>query len=338
MQRTGKILRRSVHIFLQDYHHFTSTCALLVLPFAVSVLLSQSFIFSSPPSLLPTIYYRLRTLFDAAGFPASSEFFNILNLKISQTISSSFIALPFSLTFLLFGKSCVVASVNHDSAKPVLPVSFSSFIVTYKSILATYICNSLIILSANATALSLLFVAFNCLEAVYASNNNAPHDFTMLLSAVLYSIILAHALVVCNLALVLSGSEKIGGSVAILKACVMISGSTSTALSLAVPVNLALAATEALFHFRVVRYHQMRSLQRFPVAMESLLIAFLYSMLIVLDTIAGCIFYRSCKEMNPPTIDCNEDGHHCQIEIGNDRKCSRHHKTEIPKKLQLECR
>ncbi|KAA3475786.1 transmembrane protein [Gossypium australe] len=50
--------------------------------------------------------------------------------------------------------------------------------------------------------------------------------------------------------------EEHSGFLAILKACVLLRGRTLTGLTLAVVVNLALAAIEALFHYRVVRaYH-----------------------------------------------------------------------------------
>jgi hypothetical protein len=47
--------------------------------------------------------------------------------------------------------------------------------------------------------------------------------------------------------------ERFGGYLAILKACVMIRGRASTALSLTLAVNIALAGVEALFQYRIVR-------------------------------------------------------------------------------------
>lgn len=82
---------------------------------------------------------------------------------------------------------------------------------------------------------------------------------------------------------------------AILKACVLIRGRTSTALTLAVPVNLVLAAIEALFHYRVVRAFHTGDVTSFPMASEGILIAFLYSTFVVLDTVVSCMFFKSCK-------------------------------------------
>ncbi|PKI77968.1 hypothetical protein CRG98_001588 [Punica granatum] len=198
MERSSKIFRRSIHTFLNNYHFFTSTAALLALPFSVSFLLSQSFV------------------------PLGGPWF-------------------------------------------------------------------------DSPSLQLFFPAFG---------------------PILYSIILAHALIVCNFALVLSGTEKFGGFEAILKACVLIRDSIPVALSLAIPMNLGWAAVEALFQYRVVRAYRVTKAPSFAVALEGLFIAYLYSILIVLDTIVSCIFFKSCKRMND--LLCHEDRYSCRIEFAED--------------------
>lgn len=113
----------------------------------------------------------------------------------------------------------------------------------------------------------------------------------------MYSIIVANALIICNLALILSGMELSGGFISILKACVMIRGRTSIALSLALPVNMALAGIEALFQFRVVKAYSDSGMNKptSSMVLEGLFIAYLYSILIIIDAISGCVFFRSCK-------------------------------------------
>ena len=132
MEVSCKILRRSIHSFLQNYHYFTSTAAFLALPFSASILLSEAFVPASS-SLLPQIHSHLRTLFDAACFPSTSQLFTILNLKVSQTITSSIFTLPFTLTFLLIAKASIIQALNHH--KPTLPTSFTSMVFHYKPLL-----------------------------------------------------------------------------------------------------------------------------------------------------------------------------------------------------------
>lgn len=287
MQKTTKIIRKSIFIFLQNYQFFTTTTSFFAFPFAASVLLLQSFIYSS--SFYSLIYERLHLLFDAAGFPSSSEFFTLLNSKISQTIVISFLAFPFTISFFLFSKSLVIESLNYS--KPSEKTTFPS----YFHLLLTQLCNSLLIISANATCFVLLFFGFNLYDYVFGLSN--PRSILLLSAtgAVLCSIILANTLIICNLALVTSGNEKISGYMAILRSCVLIRGRTATALSLAVPANLALAAVEALFQYRIVKAYFEQKTEFFPLALEAIFIAYIYSVLLVLDTIASCVFYKSCK-------------------------------------------
>lgn len=291
MEETGsKILRKSIFTFLQNYQYFTCTAALLAFPFSASILLAHLLLDSSS-SLLPVIYHRLSSLFQAAGLPPSSELLNLVNLKLSQTISLSILTLPFALTFLLIMKASVIQALNNNHKRP---PSFYCVFSIFNPLLLTYICNSLLILSVNATAFSLLFFTSNLFL------ENIGFGFRLFLSAagaVVYSIILSHTIIICNLALVLSGVERIGGYLAILKACVMIRGRASTALSLALAVNIALAGVEALFRYRIVRaYRHIREApSTLSIISEGTLIIYLYSILVVLETIVSCIFFKSCK-------------------------------------------
>ncbi|XP_024971258.1 uncharacterized protein LOC112510170 [Cynara cardunculus var. scolymus] len=281
MGTTVQIIRTSIHTFLHHYNFF-SAAAILALPFSASLLLSSS-------SLLPdslSVHSRLRLLFDAAGFPPQSEFFSILNLKLSQTITSSILVLPFTLSFLLIAKASVIQSLNIRRKPP------PSLVRIFISIFETQIWNTLVIISANATCFWVLFIAFNCLE-----NLHIPSLFFTVVGGITYSIIIANALIMCNLALILSGMELNGGFISILKACVMIRGRTSIALSLALPINMALAGIEALFQFRVVKAYSDSGMNKptSPMVLEGLFIAYLYSILIIIDAITGCVFFKSCK-------------------------------------------
>lgn len=287
MGKTMKIMRRSIFVFLQNYQTFTTFAAFLAFPFAALVLLSESLVPSS--SLLRVIHSRIQTLFDAAGFPRSSEFFIILNLKLSQTISTSFLVLPFALSFHLLAKAFVIQVLCSQKK------SGFSFISLYNPIFHTQMCNTLLIISANSTCFSILFFIFNFMESLGLSGSKWI-IFCSATGALFYSIVLANALIICSLALILSGMEKRGGYMAIIKASMVIKGRRATALSLALPMNLGLAAVEALFEYRIMRayYYQGENPNPIPMGLEGLFIAYLYAILLVLDTVIGCLFYRSC--------------------------------------------
>ncbi|XAR50016.1 hypothetical protein NMG60_11004220 [Bertholletia excelsa] len=292
MERTGKILRRSIHQFLKNYQYFTVASALFALPFSAAILLSQALCPFS--ALLPAIHARLRSLFDAAGFPPSSELFTVLNLKLSQTITSSVLVLPFTLSSLLLAKASILQALGNNPNRRSLQPTLYSIISTYNHILVTQIYNFFLILAANATCFSFLFIVFNCLEGFgYSSRNSVL--FVSASGAVFYSIVLANALIVCNLSLVSAGLDKGGGVNSILKACILLRGRTATALSLALPVNMLLAAIEALFQYRVVRAYSVTKSSNSSLVLEGILIAYLYSIITVIETIVSCVFFKSCK-------------------------------------------
>jgi len=138
------------------------------------------------------------------------------------------------------------------------------------------------------------------------------------MGAVVYSIALANSMVLCTMALACSGVEGRGGFRAIICAYIAIKNKASTALALAIPTNLGLAAMEALFHFRILSLPHLKendsSKQIWLLSLEGVLIAYLYSIILVLDVIMSCFFYQSCKGDSPSQtqeeIEQDEDGYY----------------------------
>ncbi|KAH6807761.1 hypothetical protein C2S51_028869 [Perilla frutescens var. frutescens] len=295
------MMRRSIFTFLQNFHHLSSTPSLLLLPFAVSTLLSPPLTASS--YLFPLVHGRLRSLFLAAGIPPQSELFAVLNLKLSQTILSFIFSLPFTLSFLLLAKAAIIRLLHHHHHHH--DRDLFSWIKTLNRLLITQICSSLLILSANATCFCLLAISFNISDVLGLSSPR----FQLLVSAtgaIIYSIVLANAYIICSLGMIASAAEGCSGFSSILKAVVVIRGRTSTALSLAVPVNMALAAVEALFQYRVVRAYNRAMRLDSPMVFESILVAYLYAMILVLDTVVGYVFLKSCR------AECQNIHHHSE--------------------------
>ncbi|KAL9227333.1 hypothetical protein vseg_003031 [Gypsophila vaccaria] len=283
MARATKMIRKSIHTFLQNYQYLTSVATFIALPFSISLLISQALVPRSQ-TLLPTIYSRVESLFNAAGFPQPSVFFSIVAHKLSQTVSTWVLTLPFALSFLLLAK----ASVIHLLTKT-LKLTF-----VYNALLTTHICNSIVVLSVNATCFSVFFLAFNFLEGLQLNSSTRVLLLTVV-CGVVYSYVLANTLVICNLALIETRTSP--GFLAILQSCVTIKGKTSTAMALAVPINLGLAGLEALFHYRIIKPQEhiiQTDTQLWLVAFEGVFIAYLYSVLLVLEVIMTCYFYQDC--------------------------------------------
>ncbi|URE32388.1 hypothetical protein MUK42_03434 [Musa troglodytarum] len=272
------IVRRSINAFFDGYQSFTSIAALLVFPVSASVLLSQALIPFATPPLLEAISLRLWTLFQAARFPASAGFFSLLNVKLAQTVFTFVSTLP------------------------------SSFLPLYRSILRTHLFNSFVVLSANASTFALLFLVFNAVDLLGLSTSNVVLCLSAA-GAVLYSVVVANTTVICNLAIVVSATDNCGGYLPVLKACLLIRGRVMTALGLALPANLGMAAVEALFQYRVVRQYNLSGELNSSLFWEAFSITYFHALLVVLDVIMSCMFFKICR------TDCHSDwekghGHH----------------------------
>ncbi|XP_051184981.1 uncharacterized protein [Lolium perenne] len=294
--RAGRVLRAAVVAFFDGYHCFSPVAALLALPFSAAVLASQAMAPSS--STLRGASSRLREMFHAAGFPPSS-FFSLLNGKLSQTVFTFAATLPFALTFLLLAKACVAAVLAAPAPdaprrrRMSLPRA-AAVARAYPALVATHLFNSFVMLSANAAVFSLLFLAFGAADLLGFTS----HASTLALSAagaIAYSVAVGVATVVCNLALVVAAMERgVAGHGALLRACVLIRGSVPTALALALPTNLGMAAAEALFQLRVVSQRRKAGRLAPGVAGEAFSVAYIHALCVVLEIIVSCIFYRSC--------------------------------------------
>ncbi|XVE68197.1 hypothetical protein DITRI_Ditri09bG0049200 [Diplodiscus trichospermus] len=282
MDCTGKIIRTSIHTFLKYFQYFSTIPVLLLLPFSASVLLSQTlFKYYSP--LSETIHAQFDSIFDLVGFSLSSQ------IK-SQTAFPFVFSLPFALSSFIIAKASIIQALNHHKPSfQALP--FLSFTSVYKPLLLTHLCSLVMIIAINSATFSFLFISLNYLQSFWL-----PYISLILpgVGAVFYSFF-ANTLMVSNIALVVAGMETCKGYVAIYKAYLLRKGKNSMALLLFLPINLGLVTVEALFRFRVIRIYQFLGEISASMAMEGLLIAYLYSLLIVLDTIICCLFYNSCE-------------------------------------------
>lgn len=305
-----RIVGSSINVFFDNYSHFTSIATLLVFPASVaSLIVSQVLVPLSEP-LVRAISLRLSALFRAARFPSSSPLFAILNVKLSQTVFSFVSTLPFTVTFLIAGKASVICVVFGGRRRSRRPVSVSLSLC--RSVLLTYLFNSFLMLSVNAAVFAFLFVVFNAAELLGLSDAGGPS--LLLLSAagaVLYSVVIANATVVCSLALVVSAVTNRGGDVPVLEACRLVRRRASTALAVALPANVGLAALEALFQHRVVRRYDVEGELSSALLWEAVSVAYLYALLLVLEVIINCKFYEACTTM---AVDDEHDEHKQELE------------------------
>lgn len=276
MEKAAKIIRRSIHTLLKDFHYFTSIPAILLLPFSSSILLSLSFY--QPCSLTRSIFQGRRV--------------SLLVLDLPQMIFVLVFSLPLALSSLVLAKASIIQSLNHH--KPVFSLSCSSPVsLCCKPLVLTCICNIILTVTITTTTLSFLFEASSFFKGLLIIPSISP--FFDLAAGIVFYVVLTNTMVTCNLALVVAGIDNCTIYKSLCKACLLRKGTDSMALLLALPINLGLVATEALFRYRVVRaYDPVFGRFSMPMILEGLLISYLFSLLVVLDTISSYLFIRNC--------------------------------------------
>ncbi|PAN21119.1 hypothetical protein PAHAL_3G442700 [Panicum hallii] len=311
MGSAGKIVRTALHAFFRHYHPASSAASLLALPFSAAALLSRS----HPALLAPSHFLsrRLRRVLVAAGFPPASQLLFLLSHRLSQRACAFLAALPFSLSFLLLAKAC---AVHCCSAPPPLqrrrrerPSDAVVQVVqaSYPAMVRTQLVNCLALLLANAGVFAALLAAFNAAEALQvlgapsgSGSYGGSGRAVLALSAagvIVYSVALANASAVCNLATIVAAAEGRGGSHAMLKALLMLlrAGDAATAVAASLPASLAAAAIEALFELRVMRPYTLTGKVTPGMLCEGLLVAYIHAMICVLDTVITSMVYQTCK-------------------------------------------
>ncbi|KAG0520963.1 hypothetical protein BDA96_08G120100 [Sorghum bicolor] len=341
MGGAGKMIRTALHAFFRHYHPASSAASLLALPFSAAALLSRS----HPALLAPShlLSRRLRRVLVAAGFPPASQLLFLLSHRLSQRACAFLAALPFSLSFLLLAKACAVhfcCCSPHGQQRRRKDSTSAAAVLrsSYPAMAWTQLVNGLALLLANAAVFAALLAAFNAAEALHllgvggapphgsgsrpTSGTSSPDSGSgsravLALSAagvIVYSVALANASAVCNLATVVAAAEGRGGAHAMLKAILMLlrAGDAATAVAASLPASLAAAAVEALFQLRVMRPYTATGKVTVGMLCEGLLVAYIHSMICVLDTVVTSMVYQSCK--------ASHSCHLLELELDGDRK------------------
>eukprot|EP01018_Ginkgo_biloba_P035351 Gb_24690 [translate_table: standard] len=284
------IARESARVILQYSNFLIAITALVICPVSAAVILSRPILGGQN---IAKFVVRIQVVASAAGFP-ETQFTKMIYLKLSETISSYIFCLPFIVTFSLIAKAAVTHTVaciyagfdplTHRLLR-VLPNIWHRLLFTY-----TWIC--IIVLGSNAVVFLFLLLLFNVFGALGLSSNWV--FFSALAGEFLYSVIFAHAIIVCNLATVVSVVEDSYGLDAIFRAKFLINGRTRIALLISLMTNLSSAFVEILFQHRVISIYSSSD-DVSSVLWEGPLLVFIYSLVDLMDIVMNCVFYYTCK-------------------------------------------
>ncbi|XP_048128435.1 uncharacterized protein LOC125312848 [Rhodamnia argentea] len=259
--------------------------------------------FNTP--ILILLPYSASLLLSRSLFPATKT----TSLSLPQSLFRAISSFALALTFLAMAKSLVIQALT-DRRDPSFPSSLS----LYKRLVKLQFLHTSLALAADAIA-------------------SVPHGFfsrsqgtlLALTSRTVSCAIAANLSAVCHVALAIAGIENCSAPEAIRRACSQRCREPA-ALLIALPHYLCFAAVEALCRFRYQSVMEDRSAKRPYLAMasEGVVIAWMYSAVVVLDTIACGLYVKSC-ESNSRTDEGANRGHSIP-NVNDDDRC-RHAKT-----------
>ncbi|KAI9111796.1 hypothetical protein K1719_017486 [Acacia pycnantha] len=112
------------------------------------------------------------------------------------------------------------------------------------------------------------------------------------LVGLVFSVIFANAIIICDIAMVISVLEDVSGAQAMLRSNILIKGQTQVGLVIYLGSTIGMALVEALFEHRVKMLSYGDGSSRM---WEGPLLVIMYSFVVLIDSMMSAVFYFSCR-------------------------------------------
>uniref|UniRef100_A0A5B6Z7S5 Son of sevenless n=1 Tax=Davidia involucrata TaxID=16924 RepID=A0A5B6Z7S5_DAVIN len=282
-----EILRETVRILRFNSLGFMGIAALLICPVS-AVLLSNVLV---DQSIVKRLTIRLLLVAKSGGLPLR-PFIKQSCHKFSEMAVSAAMCFPLYITLSLLSKAAVVYIVDCTYSRKKFDASKFYVIVTklWKRIVSTYLWLCMVI-SGCLTLFLVLLVAVSSLFSILGF----PSDiivYPAIMVGFVFSIIFANAIIICNIAIVISVLEDVSGPQALLRAGVLIRGQTQVGLLIFLGSTIGMAFVEGLFEHRVKTLSYGDGSSRI---WEGPLLVLMYSFVVLIDSMMSAVFYFSCK-------------------------------------------
>lgn len=282
-----EILRETVRILRYNLSGFMAITAVLICP--VSALLLSNFLVDH--RLVKRITIRLLLVVKASGLPLK-PFVRQSCQKFSEMAISSTVCFPLFITLLLMSKAAVVYSVDCTYARKMFDANKCYVIMTkiWKRIVFTYLWACSVMVGCLT-----LFLVFLVTVSSLLSLIGFPPDFNVYIAIIIglfFSIFLANAIIICNIATVISVLEDVAGPQALMRSSILIRGQTQVGLLIFLGSTIGMSFVEGLFEHRVKTLSYGDGSSRI---WEGPLLVLMYSFAVLIDIMMSTVFYFSCK-------------------------------------------
>ncbi|OIW10276.1 hypothetical protein TanjilG_28027 [Lupinus angustifolius] len=289
------ILKETVRILRFNSCSFMAIAVLLICPVS-SVVLSNVLV---DDSILKSLSIRLMLVAKASGLPLRPLIKQSCQ-RFAEMVISSATNFPLYVTLLLLSKAAVVYSVDCTYSRKKFEASKFCVIIRkfWRKIVSTYMWVCTIIVSCITMFFVFLILFCSALSVLGFSLDVAVYAAVMV--GLVFSVIFANAIIICNIAIVISVLEDVSGAQAMLRSSILIKGQTHVGLLIFLGSTIGLAFVEGLFEHRVKTLSYGDGSSRM---WEGPLLVIMYSFVVLIDSMMSAVFYFSCRSSTIETSD-----------------------------------
>ncbi|KAF5727433.1 Son of sevenless [Tripterygium wilfordii] len=281
-----EILRETVRILRYNASGFMLTAVVLICPVS-AIFLSNLLV---DQSSVKKVTARLMLVAKSSGLPMK-PFIKQSCHQFSEMVVSSAMCFPFFITFSLLSKAAVVYSVDSTYSKK--QVVFSKLYVMlrkiWKRLVLTYVWVCMVIVGCITTSSIILVAVCSTVSVIGFSPDLIV--FVAVMLGLVFSVVLANAIIICNTAIVISVLEDISGPQALLRAGILIKGQTQVGLLIFLGSTIGMTFVEGLFEHRVKTLSYGDGSSRI---WEGPLLVMMYSFVVLIDLMMSAVYSFSC--------------------------------------------
>ncbi|GAB2214461.1 hypothetical protein Drorol1_Dr00018809 [Drosera rotundifolia] len=293
-----EILRETVRVLRHNSIGFLGIAALLICPVS-AVSLSNLLV---DHSIVKRLSIRLLLIARTSGLPITHMLKQSCQ-RFSEMAVSTAVCFPLYITLLLLSKAGIVYSVDCCYSKKQFDVMKFVVIVRkiWRRVGSTYVWVCMVIVGV-LTLFSMLLVAVCNMFLIFGVTPDLI-VYPAVAVGLVFSIVFAHAIITCNIAIVISVLEDASGPQALLRSGVLIRGQTHVGLLMYLGSTIGMAFIQGLFEHRVRTLSYGDGSSRI---WEGPLLVIMYSFVVLIDSMMTAVFYFSCRSCSMETTSDGE--------------------------------
>lgn len=282
-----EILRETVKILRYNSAGFVAITVFLICPVS-AVLLSNLLV---NKSLVKILTIRILLLSRTSGLPLK-PFIEQSCQHFVETAISSTMCFPLFITLSLLSKAAVVYSVDCTYSRKKFDLFNFCVIIRkiWKRLVFTYLWMCMVIVGCVTSFFVLLVTVCSTLSVIGFTPD--LNFYAAIVVGLVFSIMYANAIIICNIAIVISVLEDVSGPQALLHSGILIKGQTQVGLLIYLGSTIGMAFIEGLFEHRVKIISYGDGSSRI---WEGPLLLIMYSFVVLIDSIMSSVFYLSCR-------------------------------------------